>query len=241
MHLDSTSLDDAAAGLPLAPAQRDHLAGCDLCRRLIQERSVQDAAFFADPRAEEIRRGLPSPVPRRQAATRVWPIALAAGLAAAMAAVLFWPATGPDRPKGGASLAIVDPEGRVFADDAPLVPGNRVVLSLAVPGARFARLYVYGAEGAVSPLWPPSPEADGRLPAPGGGRLEPGFRVTPGAFRVLVYAGEGPVDAASAMDDARRVAATCGLERDAADCLVAAGSPAVLLRTVLVASNGGRP
>lgn len=242
MHFDPTSLDDAAVGLPLETAEGEHLAECDLCRRLVRERSAQDAALLADPRAERFRRALPSPVPRRQPTFRVWaPVALAAGLALALGGLALLPQPGPDRTKGSASLSILDLRGRALAHDERLAPGARVVLSLSIPDARFARLYAISADGAVTPVWPPGPAADGRLPVTGGGRLEPGFHVTPGGFRLVAYAGERFVSESDALEDAKRLAAACGFERDAVDCLAATGSSAVLMRTVLVGSEGGRP
>jgi hypothetical protein len=128
---------------------------------------------------------------RRPLLLRALPLALAAGLAVAVATPLVLRLTRPEdgtRPKGGASAVLYAQEGaavRALAPGEPIPEGARLRLSLLPAGRRHAAVLMVDADGAA--LLYAGPALAGPLPD--------AFEWTGGSGTLLVLLSDEPLDA----------------------------------------------
>lgn len=173
----------------------EHLAGCARCQATAREieaerRELAEALPFQEFAAGVAER-LARPE-RRPRTLRALPLALAAGLAIAVAAPLVLRLTRPEdgsRPKGAASAVLFAQEGtavRALAPGEAVPEGARLRLSLLPAGRRDAAVFVVDADGVALLYQGPA------LPGP----LPDAFEWTGGgAGTLLVLFSDGPLDA----------------------------------------------
>ena len=173
----------------------EHLAGCARCQAAAREieaerRDLAEALPFQEFAAGVAER-LARPE-RRPLALRALPLALAAGLAVAVAAPFLLRLTRPEdgtRVKGGASAVLFAQEGtavRALAPGEPIPEGARLRLSLLPAGRRNAAAFLVDADGAA--LLYAGPALAGPLPD--------AFEWTGrGTGTLLVLLSDGPLDA----------------------------------------------
>jgi hypothetical protein len=190
-HIDAMTRDALALGLlagPEADRVREHLAGCEQCRR-DQE---ADAAMHGEFRARVLPRGLPE----RQ---RRWWIVTIPALAAAVALLVFVLRVKHEEPdlgiKGGAAWEVValhgDHELRVH-DGTALAAGDKVRFVVVPAGAHY--LMIASIDGAgVASIYYPAVKLDGpKVEVPDSIVLD----AAPGPERLFALFSDAPIDPA---------------------------------------------
>ncbi len=175
----------------------EHLAGCARCQASAREIEAERRALGEELPFQEFAAGVAERLARperKRPYLRALPLALAAGLAVAVAAPLVLRLTRPEdqtRPKGAASAVLFAQEGaavRALARGEPVPEGARLRLSLLPAGRRNAAAFVIDADGVA--LLYHGPALAGPLPG--------AFEWTgAGTGTVLVLLSDSPLDASA--------------------------------------------
>lgn len=138
-----------------------HLASCARCqgtqRELVRERALLARDLPFEALAAGVAERLAAPRPRHgHRPARIVGLALAAGIAAAVALPSLLRAPGEDTPgvrlKGGAELTLYARDGtasRALAGDEPIAAGAALRIALPATGRRYAAVALVDADGAA--------------------------------------------------------------------------------------------
>ncbi len=173
----------------------EHLAGCARCQASAREIEAERRTLAEELPFGEFAAGVAERLARpgsQRPFLRALPLALAAGLAVAVAAPLVHRLTRPEdqaRPKGAASAVLFAQEGaavRALAPGEPVPEGARLRLSLLPAGRRYAVAFAADADGVA--LLYDGPALAGPLPG--------AFEWTgAGPGTLLVLLSDSPLDA----------------------------------------------